>query len=165
MLQYYILKNPEFAWPAAFWLITGNPKLSQICWWSINNKISFHYRLFPRKINTAKFFEKPKNPYFGAILGAFCPNLGQKWIFLEKRTLSVFQYSNYLPLCQKSGKPNEPFLRKLLDRHTKNQFLSLTLLAKSILGHISRTGIFLNMKFVRAYSNYSNINFHYRPNW
>ena len=46
--------------------------------------------------------------------------------FPGKRTLSVFQYSNFLPLCQKSGKPNEPFLRKLLDGHIKNQFISLT---------------------------------------
>ena len=38
-------------------------------------------------------------------------------------------------------------------------------LAKSILGHISGTRIFPNMKFVQAYSSYSNINFHYRPNW
>ena len=29
-------------------------------------------------------------------------------------------------MCQKSEKPNEPFLRKLLDGHTKNQFISLT---------------------------------------
>ena len=37
-------------------------------------------------------------------------------------------------------------------------------MAKSILGHISGIRIFPNMKFVQAYSNYSNINFHYRPN-
>ena len=100
------------------------PKSSQICWWNINSNISFHYRLFPRKTNITKFFKKSKNP----ILGPFwvlLPKLGQKWIFLEKRPLSVFQYSNYLPLCQKSEKPNEPFLRKLLDGHTKNQFISL----------------------------------------
>ena len=43
--------------------------------------------------------------------------------FPGKRTLTVFQYLNYLPLCQKSEKPNEPFPRKLW--HTKNQFISL----------------------------------------
>ena len=37
-------------------------------------------------------------------------------------------------------------------------------LTKSILDHISGTRIFPNMKFVYACSNYSNINFHYRPN-
>ena len=37
-------------------------------------------------------------------------------------------------------------------------------LTKSILGHISRTRIFKKMKFLQAYSNYSNINFYYRPN-
>ena len=74
-----------------------------------------------------KIFKKPKKPFFAAIpLGNFCPSLGQKWIFLEKRTLSVFQYSICLPLCQKSEKSNEPLLGKLLDGHTKNKFISLT---------------------------------------
>ena len=81
-----------------------------ICWWNINTNISFHYRLFPRKANITKFFKKSQKPYFG-------PGL--------RRTLSLFQYLNYLPLCQKSEKPNEPFLRKLLEGHTKNQFISL----------------------------------------
>ena len=62
---------------------------NMICWWNINNNISFHYRLFPRKTNMTKFFKKYQKPYFGAILGPFCPNLGQKCIFLQKRALSV----------------------------------------------------------------------------
>ena len=86
-----------------------------------------------------KFFKKTKKNFFGAILRVFCTNLGQKWIFLKKRTLSVFQYLNYLPLStenfwitniwiiyRKSEKSNEPFVRKLLDGHTKNQFISLS---------------------------------------
>ena len=113
----------QIDWLAAFWPITGDPKLCQICWWNINNNISFHYRLFPRKTN--KIFQKIPKTLFWAHSGPFCPNWGQKWIFLEKRALSVFQYLNYLPLCQKSEKPNEPFLRKLLEGHTKNQFISL----------------------------------------
>ena len=156
--------------------------LPDMCCWYINNNIRFHYKLFPRKTNMTKFFKKSQKPHFGP----FCPILGQKWIFREKRVLSVFQYSNYLPLCQKSEKPNEPLLRKLLDGHTKNQFVSLIFceiqpilescdwlknpaiwLAKSILSHISGTRIFPNMKFVQAYKNYSNYRLiiRYRPNW
>ena len=57
---------------------------------------------------------------------AFCKNLGQKWIFLEKSTLSVLSMFELSTLCQKSEKLNEPFLRKLLDENTKNKFISLT---------------------------------------
>ena len=42
----------------------------------------------------------------------FWSNFGQKWIFLERRALSVFRYSNYLSLCQKSEKTLEQFLRR-----------------------------------------------------
>ena len=115
----------QFDWLAAFWPITGGPKLCQICWWNINNNISFHYRLFPRKTNITKFFKKSQKPYFGPIWGFFA-QIGAKNEFCWKKGLcSVFQYSNYLSLCQKSEKPNEPFLRKLLEGHTKNQFISL----------------------------------------
>ena len=72
-----------------------------------------------------KFFKKTKKTYFGAILSAFLPKFGPKMNFLEKRSLSVFQYSNYLTLCQKLEKPNGLFLRKLLGGHTKNQFIPL----------------------------------------
>ena len=128
-----------------------------MCWWNINNNISFHFRLFPRKTNLTKFFIKIQTTLLWAHSGPFFPKFGQKIIFLEKSTPSVFKYSNYLPLCQKSVKPNEPFLRKLLDEYTKNQFIPLKIptiwLTKSILGHISGTRIFPNMYFVQAYSN------------
>ena len=42
--------------------------------------------------------------YFGAIF----PKFGKKRIFLEKRALSVFKYSNYL-----TEKTKEPFLGKM----------------------------------------------------
>ena len=35
---------------------------------------------------------------------AFFAQIWAKWIFLEKRALSVVKYSNYLPSCQKSEK-------------------------------------------------------------
>ena len=71
-----------------------------------------------------KFFKTSKKPYFGTILGLSCPNLDKNNVF-GKRALLIFQYLNYLPLCQKSEKVNEPFLRKLLDEFTKNQFIPL----------------------------------------
>lgn len=51
--------------------------------------------------------------YFWAILGPFLPEVGQKWFFLGKRSLSVVKYYNCLRSCQKSEITNEPFLRKL----------------------------------------------------
>ena len=71
-------------------------------WWNISN-ISFHFRLFPRKTMT-KFLEKSKQKLFWGYFGPFLPKIWQKWIFLEKRVLSVFRYSNYLSLCQKLEK-------------------------------------------------------------
>ena len=65
------------------------------------------------------FFKKSKNPLWG-LFGPFIPKFGQKWIFLETRALSVFQYSNYLPLCKKSEHTNDPFLRKMPNWQTDN---------------------------------------------
>ena len=112
----------QFDWPAAFWPICQDPKFWQICWWNINNNISFHFRLLPIKTSMTKFFKKS---YLGVILDPFCPNFRKKWFFLEKRAQSVIQRKNYLPLRQKSENHNEPFLRKLLDGQTKNQFIPL----------------------------------------
>ena len=47
--------------------------------------------------------------------GTFLLKFGQKSIFLEKRALSVFKYSNYLALHKKSEKPNDQLLRKMLN--------------------------------------------------
>ena len=80
---------------------------------------------FQLELTWRNFSKNSQKAYFEAILGPFLPKLGQKWIFLEERALSVFQYWNFLPLCQKSEKSNEPLLRKLLDGHTKNQFIPL----------------------------------------
>ena len=41
--------------------------------------------------------------------------------FPGKKALSVFKYSNYLTLCKKSEKTNDPFLRKMPDRQTDRQ--------------------------------------------
>ena len=115
----------QFEWLAACWPITRDLKFCQIRWWIINNNISFHFRLFPGELTWQKFSKNPKKDLFWTHFGLLLPKFEQKLIFLGKRTLSAFKYSNYLPLCQKSIKPNEPFLRKLLDWCTKNLFILL----------------------------------------
>ena len=126
LLSYDItfLRILQFDWLAAFWPIIRDPKFFQICWWNINSNISFHFRLFLRKTNMTQFFKKSQKTPFWSPSRSFLSKFRQKWIFLEKRALSAFQYLNYLPLHQKSEKFNEPFLRKLLDGHTKNKFIS-----------------------------------------
>ena len=85
----------------------------------------FIINYFQEKLTWLNFSKNPKNLILGPFWALFCPNFDHKWVLLEKRALSVFQFSTYLPFCQKSEKPNEPFLRKLLDGYTKNQFISL----------------------------------------
>ena len=68
-----------------------------------------------------KFFKKSKKTYAGAILGPFLPKFGQKWLFLEKRALSVFKYSDYVPSCKESEKSNNPILRKMPNWWTDRQ--------------------------------------------
>ena len=105
----YILKNPAI-WLADIISLHNSktrifPDMGLVK--KNNNKISFHFRLFPRKTND-KIFQKIKNPpFFAVILG------GQKWIFLQKNG-SV----SYLPSDQKSEKTIEPFLRKMPNWHT-----------------------------------------------
>ena len=50
---------------------------------SINNNISFHFRLFPRKTND-KIFQKIRNPYFG-VTWAFFAQIWIKMNFPDKR--------------------------------------------------------------------------------
>ena len=67
------------------------------------------------------FFKKSKKPFlqpFWTLLP-----IGQKWIFLEKRALSVFIYSNYQPSCQKTEKHNEPFLIKTPKQTDNSDFI------------------------------------------
>ena len=127
-LRYYILKNPAIWLAVPIWGL----EFCQIWdwWWNINNNISFHFRLFPRKTND-KIFHKIQKKLFWGHFGTFLPKFWQKWIFLEERffkkkvfkRFSVFRNSNYLPSCQKSEKTIELFLRKTpnwqTDRQTK----------------------------------------------
>ena len=60
-----------------------------------------------------KFFKKSQKPYFGVILGNFCPNFGKNVFFWKKKALTVFKYSNYLSWCKKTEKTNNKFLIKM----------------------------------------------------
>ena len=64
---------------------------------------------FQEKLMT-KFFKNPKRVQFGL----FFLKSGQKLIFLEKRSLSIFRCSNYLHHAKNQKKTNKPFLRKML---------------------------------------------------
>ena len=108
----------QFYWLTAFGPITGDPEFCQVWgWcWNINKNISFHFRLLPRKINDKIFQKIQKKLFWGhvAILAFFA----QIWVKMNsprKKALSVFKYSNYLPLCNKSEKTIMPFLRKMLN--------------------------------------------------
>ena len=88
-------------WLKAFWLITQEPEFCQISywWWYTNNSMSSHFRLFLRKM--IKFFKKSKNPYFGAILNPFYPNLGKNE-FSWKNGLCQFLKIPIIYLCRRS---------------------------------------------------------------
>ena len=68
------------------------------------------------------FFKNPKKPILRPFR-PFFPKFGQNWIFLEKKALSVFEYCNYLPSCQKSEETNVPFLKNadLMDGLTERR--------------------------------------------
>ena len=108
----------QFYWLTAFGPITGDPEFCQVWgWcWNINKNISFHFRLLPRKTNDKIFQKIQKTLFWGheAILDFFA-QIWAKMNFPRKKALSVFKYSNYLPLCNKSEKTIMPFLRKMLN--------------------------------------------------
>ena len=160
--------------------ITWDTKLCQICWWNINNNISFYYRLFPRKTNITK---NPKNPTLDPFW-SFLPKLGAKKNFSEKKGCQFFNIliTYHCAKHQKSlmGNSWENCWSDTPKTSLFHQFLCeiqpvlescdwfknhAVWLAKSSLGHISETRIFPNMKCVQAYKNCSNTNFHYRPRW
>ena len=59
-------------------------------------------------------------------MGPFAQILPKNEFFLKKELCQFYNIRIiYLSFWQKSEKPNEPFLRKLLDGHTKNQSTSL----------------------------------------
>ena len=105
-------------------------RLVELCqiwdwWWNINNNISLNFISLSGKTYD-KIFEKLQKNLLWGHFGSFLPKFWEKWIFLEKWTVSDVKYSNYLPPCQKSEKTNNPFLRKMsnsrMDRQTDGQW-------------------------------------------
>ena len=72
---------------------------------------------FQEKSDDKIFKEIPKTSFWGHF-GSFLPKFRQKRIFLGKRVLSVFKYSNYLPSHKKSKKGNDPSTRKITNSQT-----------------------------------------------
>ena len=100
---------------------------------------------------------------------ALLPKLGPKMNFPGKKgsvSFSIFELPTNVPKIRKTSLFHQ-FLCEIQPILESCDWLKnpAIWLAKSILGHISGARIFPNMKFVQAYKNYSNINFHYRPNW
>ena len=86
-----------------FWRCCKDMQISFFCWY-------FGYAWYPWNPILCHFVP-------------FLPKFGQKWIFLEQRTLLVFKYSNYLPLCGKVRKSYQPIPEenaKLADGKTDN---------------------------------------------
>ena len=114
----------QFDWSTAFW-----PIELELCktwdWWCINNNIGFHFTLFPGKPND-RIFKKSRKLFSEVMLDPFCPHLGKNKFLWKNgywglRFLSVFKYSFYLPWSKKSGKTNDPFLRKMPNWRTGRQ--------------------------------------------
>ena len=113
-LRYYILKNPTI-WLANS-ILAQNSRNKILLDIRIVIKYQWHY-YFSFYIIFRKNWQQ--NVSKNLIWGHFNPSLPQfqwKWIFQEKRALSVFKYSNYLPSPKKSEKTNGPFLRKTPNR-------------------------------------------------
>ena len=158
-LRYYILKNLVI-WMADNILdYNSRTRILPIWdwWWNINNNISFQFWLFPRKTNDRIFQKKNlKKTHFGLFWALFS-KCGQKWILPEKRALSDFRYSKYLPSCKKSEKTNKPFPRKIPNWQTVRQTTVIfTWLPKNVF-----TSNFPNFRIVLLFLWFSsNISFH-----
>ena len=86
--------------------------------WNINLTILVFILDYFQENVKSKFLKKY---YSGGILSPFCQNLGKNEFFWKRGLWSVFKYSNYLPPCKKSGKTNDPFLRKMPNWPTNRQ--------------------------------------------
>ena len=89
---------------AAFWAITWDPKLCQICWWNINNILVFIIDYFQEKLAYLNFSKNTRNP----ILGPFwvlLSKLGPKMNFPGKRgsaSFSIFELPTTVPKIRKT---------------------------------------------------------------
>ena len=104
-LRYYILKNPAARLENG---ISAHNSRTRIIGSEISITILVSILDYFHKTND-KIFQKIKKSKFCGHFGQFLPKFGEKWIFLEKRALLVFKYSNYVPCCKNSEKSNNPF--------------------------------------------------------
>ena len=119
-LRFCILKN------SAIWLADNilfhNSRTRSLS--DINNNISFHFRLFPRKTNN-KTFQKIQKTLFWGHFEPFLPKFRQKWIFLKKKLSQFLNIPIIYHRHKKPEKTNEPFLRKMpnwrMNRRTDRQ--------------------------------------------
>ena len=137
-------------WATAFWPITREPKFCQL--WTddeisitilasiLNSNISFHSHFFQKIQKSLGYF----GPFFSKPV--------QKSIFVEKRALPVFKYSNDLLSCNISiyiYKNNKPFLRKMpnwqMDVHAGGEWFYRTICRKGSKKKLY--GLFLWMAF------------------
>ena len=102
----------------------------------------------------------------------FLDKNGQIWTkmtFPEKRDLSVFKYSNYLPSCQKPEKINVSFLRKILNCQINGQTDHRTNRKTWFCKTLCKAGVQLlrsNFKFILLHSLCDTANFIFlQPEW
>ena len=68
-LRYYILKNPSIWLAVLIWGLESCKIWDW--WWNINNNISFHFRLFPRKTKDIFYKKILKEPILGQFWALF----------------------------------------------------------------------------------------------
>ena len=81
-----------------------------------------------------------KNRFFRHISGIF----GRKKFFFENRAPSHFEHCHFAPLCQKSGKTNEPISRKAGNRRTNGRTNERTKVKLKDLQGRSKNNQFIN---------------------
>ena len=122
-LRYYILKN------SAIWLADS------ILTHNSRTRILPDMRLVVKSNNIKKI----KKTLFWGHFGPFLQKFVQKKIFLKKRALSVFTYSNYLPLSQKNQKIT--LSQRRTDRRTGRQLGRWTDRQQWFNGTLHRIGV------------------------
>ena len=120
-LEILHFKESCFDWLTAFWPITRKPEFCQIWdWWrDINNNISFHFRLLPRK-NNDKIFQKTENPTFGPFWALFAEFWAKMNFPGKKGSVSfyIFRLSTIVPKIRKNYRTVSEKNAKLTDRQT-----------------------------------------------
>ena len=94
----------QFDWQASFWPIIWDPKLCQICWWNINNNISFHYSYFQEKLTSQNFSKNPKNVVLLGPFWVFLSELGPKMNFPGKKGSASYSISKLPTIVPKNQK-------------------------------------------------------------